>query len=75
MLATLPTRCTLATIENGGHMMMLEQPQATTLAIRQFMDEIQAHIDAELAAQADAERQAAADALSAPDPESDPELE
>ena len=73
ILATLPLQCTLVTIENGGHMMMLEQPQATTLAIRQFMDEIQAKIDAERGAQEDAERQAAADALS--DPEADPEAE
>ena len=28
---------TLATIENAGHMPMLEQPQATTAAIRKFM--------------------------------------
>jgi 3-oxoadipate enol-lactonase len=54
-LATLPTHCTLATIENGGHMMMLEQPQATTLAIRQFMDEIQSQIDAQRDAQEDAD--------------------
>ncbi|MBX3081445.1 MAG: alpha/beta hydrolase [Anaerolineae bacterium] len=65
MLATLPTHCTLATIENGGHMMMLEQPQATTLAIRQFMDEIQAQLDA------------LADAMNNPEtpPESDPAVE
>lgn len=62
-LATLPTNCTLATIENGGHMMMLEQPQATTLAIRQFMDEVQAQIDAQSPAQEDA------DAVSDPDAE------
>lgn len=30
----------LVTIENAGHMMMLEQPQAVTMAIRQFMSEI-----------------------------------
>jgi pimeloyl-ACP methyl ester carboxylesterase len=31
---------TLATVENAGHMPMLEQPQATTMAIRNFLDEI-----------------------------------
>lgn len=31
----------LATIENAGHMMMMEQPQATTMAIRQFLDELE----------------------------------
>jgi pimeloyl-ACP methyl ester carboxylesterase len=30
----------LATIENAGHMMMMEQPQATTMAIRQFLEEL-----------------------------------
>ncbi|MCC7206743.1 MAG: alpha/beta hydrolase, partial [Anaerolineae bacterium] len=30
---------TLVTIENAGHMPMLEQPQATALAIRNFMNE------------------------------------
>jgi pimeloyl-ACP methyl ester carboxylesterase len=30
----------LVTIENAGHMMMLEQPQATTLAIHNFMEEL-----------------------------------
>jgi pimeloyl-ACP methyl ester carboxylesterase len=32
---------TLATIENAGHMLMLEQPQATSMAIRNFMTEIE----------------------------------
>ncbi len=31
---------TLATIENAGHMPMLEQPQAMTMAIRNFLSEI-----------------------------------
>jgi pimeloyl-ACP methyl ester carboxylesterase len=31
---------TLATIENAGHMPMLEQPQATTMAIRNFLAEV-----------------------------------
>src|SRR5450432_2278806 len=31
---------TLVTIENAGHMPMLEQPQAVTLAIRNFLDEL-----------------------------------
>lgn len=30
---------TLATVENAGHMPMLEQPQATTMAIRNFLDD------------------------------------
>jgi pimeloyl-ACP methyl ester carboxylesterase len=37
MAAALPN-ATLATIENAGHMPMLEQPQATALAIRTFMN-------------------------------------
>ena len=31
---------TLVTVENAGHMPMLEQPQATTMAIRNFLDEL-----------------------------------
>jgi 3-oxoadipate enol-lactonase len=31
---------TLATIENAGHMMMMEQPQATAMAIRNFMSAV-----------------------------------
>jgi 3-oxoadipate enol-lactonase len=31
---------TLATVESAGHMPMLEQPQATTMAMRNFLDEI-----------------------------------
>lgn len=38
MAQALPN-ATLVTIENAGHMPMLEQPQATALAIRNFMNE------------------------------------
>jgi pimeloyl-ACP methyl ester carboxylesterase len=34
---------TLVTVENAGHMPMLEQPQATTMAIRNFLDELTGH--------------------------------
>jgi pimeloyl-ACP methyl ester carboxylesterase len=39
MLSAIP-KSTLATVENAGHMPMLEQPQATTMAIRNFLDEL-----------------------------------
>ncbi len=39
MAAAVPS-ATLATIENAGHLPMLEQPQATTMAIRNFLDEL-----------------------------------
>lgn len=39
MLSAIP-KATLATVENAGHMPMLEQPQATTMAIRNFLDEL-----------------------------------
>jgi pimeloyl-ACP methyl ester carboxylesterase len=39
-MATAIPSATLATIENAGHMPMLEQPQATTMAIRNFLDEL-----------------------------------
>jgi 3-oxoadipate enol-lactonase len=42
-LATLPANCTLVTIENAGHMMMMEQPQATAMAIRQFIEDAFGH--------------------------------
>lgn len=38
-MATTISTATLVTIENAGHMAMLEQPHATTLAIRNFLDE------------------------------------
>ena len=37
--AAIPN-ATLATVENAGHLPMLEQPQATTMAIRSFLAEI-----------------------------------
>lgn len=40
--ASMLTKGMLVTIENAGHMMMMEQPQATTMAIRQFMEEVAA---------------------------------
>ena len=39
MAATIPT-ATLTLVENAGHMPMLEQPQATTKAIRNFLTEV-----------------------------------
>lgn len=39
-MATMVKKGTLVTIENAGHTMMLEQPQATAMAIRTFMEEI-----------------------------------
>jgi 3-oxoadipate enol-lactonase len=39
MAAAIPS-AVLATIEDAGHLPMLEQPQATTMAIRNFLDEI-----------------------------------
>ncbi len=42
MASALPN-AVLATIENAGHMPMLEQPQATALAIRNFLAEIHPH--------------------------------
>lgn len=39
MAGAIPT-ATLATVENAGHLPMLEQPQATTMAIRNYLDEI-----------------------------------
>jgi len=39
MAAAMPNS-TLVTIENAGHMPMLEQPQATTLAIRNFLGQL-----------------------------------
>lgn len=39
-MATAIPSAILVTIENAGHMPMLEQPQATTMAIRNFLDEL-----------------------------------
>jgi 3-oxoadipate enol-lactonase len=39
MAATIPT-ATLTMVENAGHMPMLEQPQATTTALRKFLSGI-----------------------------------
>ncbi len=39
MAAALPS-ATLVTVEDAGHMLMLEQPQAATLAIRNFLSEV-----------------------------------
>ncbi|HLY26977.1 MAG TPA: alpha/beta fold hydrolase [Aggregatilineales bacterium] len=38
-MAELIEGATLATIENAGHLAMLEQPQATLMAIRNFLDQ------------------------------------
>jgi 3-oxoadipate enol-lactonase len=40
IMAEAIPNATLATVENTGHMPMLEQPQATTMAIRNFLDEL-----------------------------------
>lgn len=40
-MATSVPSATLVTIESAGHLPMLEQPQATTLAIRNFLDEVE----------------------------------
>ncbi len=39
MASAIPT-ATLVSVENAGHLPMLEQPQATTMAIRNFLDEL-----------------------------------
>jgi pimeloyl-ACP methyl ester carboxylesterase len=39
-MATAIPSAILVTIEDAGHMPMLEQPQATTMAIRNFLDEL-----------------------------------
>lgn len=39
-MATAIKTATLVTVENAGHMPMMEQPHATTMAIRKFLDEI-----------------------------------
>lgn len=39
MAAAIPTAL-LGSIENSGHMTMLEQPQAATTAIREFLQSL-----------------------------------
>ncbi len=40
MASAIP-KATLATVEDAGHMAMLEQPRATTMAIRNFLEELE----------------------------------